>query len=253
MQDLKVAIVQCDLVWENIEENICQIGACLDTLEIAIDLVLLPEMFTTGFSMRAASLAKDSKEKGLQFLKQRAKEHLCVIAGSLIVEENGAFYNRLYYYYPDGSFDFYDKKYLFTLADEHSVFTPGNRRMFPVIKGWKLLPLICYDLRFPEWCRNDEAYDILIFHANWPEKRAQHWNSLLQARAIENVAYVLAVNRIGVDGKNLQYKGDSQFISPGALTTQKATDYKEEILYVTCSYNELMKTREMFPFLKDIC
>jgi omega-amidase len=252
MQDLKIALVQCELAWENIDENIRHIGTYLDTLEVAIDLVLLPEMFTTGFSMNAASLALESMDKGLSFLKQRAKEHFCVIAGSLIVEENGSFFNRLYYYYPDGRFEYYDKKHLFSLADEHLVFTAGTERVYPVIKGWKLLPLICYDLRFPEWCRNDEGYDLLVFHANWPEKRAMHWNALLEARSIENVSYVAAVNRVGEDGKNLYYNGDSQFISPGAHYTQKLSDGKEGILYATCSYDELKRIREMYPFLKDM-
>lgn len=250
MQDLKIALIQSFLHWENIDKNIQHFDLMLDTIEVDTDLILLPEMFTTGFSMNPSNYASESMEKGLKWMINKAKELNCIIGGSLMVYENNSYYNRLYYIDSNGILVKYDKKHLFTMGHENKSYSSGNTIVELKVKGWKIRPLICYDLRFPVWCRNSTNYDLLVFHANWPQRRITHWDILLQARAIENQCYVAACNRVGLDANNIEHNGSSQVISPIGEIIQKSLD-NEEIIYQRLSHKLLSETRKNLPFLAD--
>lgn len=250
MQTLKIALVQTGLVWENVEANLSHFEKLFEKIKVDIDLILLPEMFTTGFSMNPQKFAVESHSKGFEWMTLKANEHNCVVAGSMMVEDAGKFYNRLFYVFPDGKFIQYDKNHLFSMGGEHKSYSKGQASILVEVNGWKLKPLICYDLRFPETCRNNEEYDVLIFHANWPQRRIQHWDILLQARAIENLSYVVAVNRIGEDGNNINHNGSSQVIDPEGEILLISKD-EDKILYANLEKDLLTSTREKFPFLLD--
>lgn len=250
MQDLKIALIQSSLYWENIDKNIQHFDSLLDSIEVDTDLILLPEMFTTGFSMNPSKYASESQKKGIEWMINKAKELNCTIGGSLMVHENNTYYNRLYYIDNRGILAIYDKKHLFTMGNENLSYNAGSDMVEITVKGWKIRPLICYDLRFPVWCRNTTNYDILVFHANWPQRRIMHWDILLQSRAIENQCYVAACNRVGLDGNNIEHNGSSQFISPTGEVLQKSVN-KEEIIYQKLSHHLLMETRKNLPFLAD--
>ncbi|MFL5754547.1 MAG: nitrilase-related carbon-nitrogen hydrolase, partial [Bacteroidia bacterium] len=219
MSNLTITIVQSPLHWEAPDANLSMFNKKLDTITEATDLIVLPEMFTTGFAVEREHVAEEQEGKGLQWMRKKAKEKNCVITGSIAVKENGKLYNRLYWVEPDGNYKHYDKRHLFRMAKENNFFTPGERKIICELKGWKICPLICYDLRFPVWSRNkwtrEEGgesrditlkadYDVLIYVANWPEVRSFPWKSLLIARAIENQCYTIGVNRIGADGNNFK-------------------------------------------------
>lgn len=210
MQDLKVTLIQTNLHWENPQANIGMLEEKIWQIKDAPDLIILPEMFTTGFSMNAATLAEPMNLTTTRWMKQIAAQTKSVITGSFICKEKDNYYNRLLWVEPSGNLDYYDKRHLFRMAGEDKVFSAGGRLIIKEIKGWKICPLICYDLRFPVWSRNIEnAYDVLIYIANWPEPRRNAWKALLPARAIENLSYTIGLNRIGQDGKGLNYAGDS--------------------------------------------
>ena len=215
MQDLTVTLIQTALVWENIDANLRRFDDLLSGLRDTTDLIVLPEMFTTGFSMNAASLAQDMQGTAVAWLRRTARRFHAVVTGSIIIVEKGKYYNRLCWADPDGGLQTYDKKHLFRYAGEEKVYTAGDSRLLVEIKDWRIRPFICYDLMFPAWNRNmDNEYDLAVYIANWPEKRSEHWKTLLQARAIENQVYVVGVNRIGTDGHGLSYNGDSSIIDP---------------------------------------
>ena len=205
MQNLKVTVVQTSLHWEDKERNLELFNGLLSEIGEASDLIVLPEMFSTAFSMRPEALAEPMDGPGVEWMRQKAKEFGRVVCGSLIIVENGNYFNRLCWMRPDGSHETYDKRHLFRMAREHSHYTAGDRRLIVELNGWR----ICYDLRFPVWSRNRDDYDCLIYVANWPSRRASHWRNLLVARAIENQAYVIGVNRIGEDGNGVPHSGDS--------------------------------------------
>jgi len=209
---LRLTLVQSALIWEDKTANLQQFAERLKFLNGQTDLVILPEMFTTGFSMNAESLAEKMDGASVEWMAQEAKKLNAVVTGSLIIEEKGNFYNRLIWMRPDGSFEHYDKRHLFTLAKENDTYTAGTKKLIVEHKGFRICPLICYDLRFPVWSRNVEEYDLLIYVANWPDKRSQAWRSLLIARAIENQAYTVGVNRVGEDENGHQYRGDSMVV-----------------------------------------
>jgi omega-amidase len=250
MQDLKIALIQSFLHWEDIDKNIQHFDALLDSIELDTDLIILPEMFTTGFSMNPNQFALESMEKGIKWMLNKSIELNCIIGGSLMVQENNTFYNRLYYIDSNGILLKYDKKHLFTMGQENKSYSSGNKVVELNVKGWKIRPLICYDLRFPVWCRNNTNYDLLVFHANWPQRRIMHWDILLQARAIENQCYVAACNRVGLDANNIEHNGSSQVISPVGEIVQKTVN-KEEIIYQRLSYDLLKEIRKNLPFLAD--
>jgi omega-amidase len=212
--DLTVTLVQTPLHWQDAGANRRLLAEKFTRLEAPTDLIVLPEMFTTGFSMAAPQLAEAMDGPTLSWLAAQAHKHQAVITGSLIIADQGHYYNRLIWMRPDGHYDHYDKRHLFRMAGEHHTYAPGQQRLVVELKGWRICPLVCYDLRFPVWSRCQEDYDLLLYVANWPEKRSQAWKTLLQARAIENLAFVVGVNRTGEDGKGIAYAGDSVVHAP---------------------------------------
>ena len=251
MEDLKIALIQTTLVWENHSANLELMDKHLAKINAA-DLIVLPEMFTTGFSMEPARLAEKMNGKTMNWLTQKAKEKNAVITGSFIVEENGKYYNRLIWMKPNGSYENYDKRHLFRMAGENNQYHEGFKKLIVELKGWKICPLICYDLRFPVWSRNNQnEYDVLLYTANWPEARNFAWKSLLPARAIENQCYVVAVNRVGMDGKALHYSGDSVVLNFLGKPLTTANAGKEEIIEAILKFEDLEKFRKAFPASLD--
>ncbi len=251
MEPIKITVFQAYLFWENVEKNLQNLGLRLSALKEKTDLIILPEMFNTGFTMNVSKCAEKADGMTMRWLYDTAKKFECVVAGSLIIEEEGKYYNRFVWMSPDGSYVHYDKRHLFGMADEDTVFTPGNSRIMLQLKGWKICPMICYDLRFPVWSRNQEnGYDLLVYIASWPDKRSAHWRALIPARAIENQAFVIGVNRVGHDGNEVYYSGGSMCISPvGDVVYYKPED--EDLYTFTLQPKDLEKGREQFPFLKD--
>ncbi len=247
MQDLTITLLQSDLYWENPGANLAMFEEKIWRINGKTDLIILPEMFTTGFTMNAPALAEPMNLSAFKWMKQNAAQTGAAITGSVIIKDKGSYFNRLIWMQPDGKFFYYDKRHLFRMAEEQLVYTPGTEKLLVSWKGWNIRPLICYDLRFPVWSRNRKnEYDLLLYVANWPEARRLPWKTLLQARAIENLCYVAGVNRIGKDGKGIAYSGDSSIINPkGELLWQKETT--EEIVSYTLSKSELDSFRAKFP------
>jgi len=209
---MHITLIQTNLHWEDPIANRDMFSKKINALVGKTDLIVIPEMFTTGFSMRSHELAETMDGATVKWIKTEAKRVGAVITGSLIIKEEGNYFNRLLWASPEGNLDFYDKKHLFTLASEHKHFSAGTEKKIFKYKNWKICPLICYDLRFPVWSRNTENYDLLIYVASWPDRRREAWRALLRARAIENQCYVVGVNRVGTDGSQLSYAGDSTLI-----------------------------------------
>lgn len=251
MQDLNVTLIQADLHWEKIEANLEMFDDHIDAIKAPCDLIVLPEMFSTGFSMSAETLAEPMSGRAVAWMQAKARASKTVIAGSLIIAQSGNYHNRLVWARPDGSLATYDKKHLFRYADEDSVYTAGSERITLDLKGWRVRPFICYDLRFPIWCRNlDLAYDLALFVANWPARRSAHWRKLLVARAIENQSYVMGVNRVGIDGNGHAYDGASAIINPLGEAVFEAAD-KAVTHTATLSFQQLVDYRKAFPAWKD--
>lgn len=251
MQDLNVTLIQADLHWEKIEANLEMFDARIDAIAEPCDLIVLPEMFSTGFSMSAEALAEPMSGKAVAWMQAKARATKTVITGSLIIVQSGNYYNRLVWARPDGSLATYDKKHLFRYAGEESVYTAGSERITMDLNGWRVRPFICYDLRFPIWCRNlDLVYDLALFVANWPARRSAHWRKLLVARAIENQSYVLGVNRVGIDGNGHAYDGASAIINPLGEALFDAED-KAVTQAATLSSRQLVDYRKAFPAWKD--
>ena len=211
---IKISIIQSDIVWEDVNENLKRFSQKVSDLEDKTDIIVLPEMFTTGFSMKSKELAETMEGKTVSWLKDYSKKVNALIIASLIISENGEFYNRLICAFPDGKIEHYNKRHLFRMANENNYYSQGTKKLIIEYKGWRIRPLICYDLRFPVWSRNKNDYDLLVYIANWPERRNESWKTLLKARAIENQAFLVGVNRIGKDKNNVIYSGDSALISP---------------------------------------
>jgi predicted amidohydrolase len=251
MQDLNVALIQADLVWEDHAANLSRFDEHIAQIPAGVHLIVLPEMFTTGFSMHPNRLAQPMDGAAVDWMQVRSRETRADIAGSLIIEANGRFYNRLIWVQPDGHLLVYDKKHLFRHAGEEKVYTAGNAPVLVNCHGWKIRPFICYDLRFPIWTRNlDQAYDAAVFVANWPERRAPHWKALLRARAIENQCYVAGVNRVGIDGNGHRYSGDTCIIDPMGRRVA-AVSQQEAIIKETFSAATLHGYRQAFPAWMD--
>jgi omega-amidase len=251
MPDLNVTIIQTELAWQEIEENLSRMDARLDRIEGATDLVVLPEMFSSGFSMAAPQLAESMQGRAVQWMRAKAAALGADITGSLIIAEQGRYYNRLVWAKPEGAVQTYDKRHLFAYAGEERVYTAGQGRLVVELKGWRIRPFICYDLRFPIWCRNlDLVYDAALFVANWPAQRAPHWKTLLHARAIENQAYVIGVNRVGQDGRGLQHDGHSAIIAPTGEVLFEAVEV-ERSCTMELDRNLLERYRHEFPVWMD--
>lgn len=252
IQNLKITVFQAYLFWENIDKNLQNITLRLSGgVREKTDLIVLPEMFNTGFTMKAEELAEEMDGKTMQWLVKTAKDYECVVTGTLIIKENGNYYNRMIWMLPTGEYQHYDKHHLFGLGDEDKNFKPGNKQVIVELKGWKIRLAICYDLRFPVWLRNkNEEYDILLLVASWPDKRSSHWRTLIHARAIENQTYVIGVNRVGHDGNQVYHSGHSMCIDPyGNTVYYKPED--EDLYTFSINYPDLEKIRRQFPFLKD--
>jgi omega-amidase len=248
---LSITIIQSILHWEDPEANLRQFSEKIKSMSADTDLIILPEMFTTGFSMNAEILAEEKAGPTLHWMQNMAKENNSAITGSVIVKDRGHFYNRLYFVYPNGEYQEYDKKHTFTLAGEHKTYTAGKHKIVIDYKGWKICPLICYDLRFPVWARNLDEYDILIYVANWPDKRVAAWDALLKARAIENMCYCVGVNRVGLDGVGHEYTGHSAAYDVlGELISTSKWD-QEFIETVKFSKEHLLSNRKHLQFLND--
>lgn len=251
MENLQIAIIQSNILWEDIDGNLKKFSELISTINQPVDLIVLPEMFSTGFTMHSKTMAESMDGKTVNRLKTlAANTHTC-ITGSLIIEEEGSFFNRLVWVSPEGNISFYDKRHLFRMAKEHDHYTAGHKKLIVELKGWKICPLICYDLRFPVWARNKEDYDLLIFVANWPSPRKKAWQILLQARAIENLAYVIGVNRVGEDGNNFEFSGNSAVLDPKGDVISEIPEGEESMKIVSLSYNDLLLFREKFPAWMD--
>ena len=250
-KELKVALIQADLVWENPHENRTRFEHTINSISDTVDVIVLPEMFTTGFTMNAVKLAETMQGTTVLWMQKIAKEKNATILGSIIIKENNAFYNRLLFVFPEGKIETYDKRHTFTLAGEDKMFSAGKSKAIISYKGWKICPLICYDLRFPIWVRNTHNYDVLIYVANWPTPRITAWNALLKARAIENMSYTIGVNRVGEDANEHLYSGHSAGYDCLGNELCKS-ELKEEILIITLDKESQQKTRKKFGFLDDM-
>ncbi|MEO6168071.1 MAG: amidohydrolase [Chitinophagales bacterium] len=248
--DLHITFIQTALHWENPVANLAMFSEKIFSVQEPADLFLLPEMFSTGFSMQPEQFADTMDGIAVQWMKQTANIKNAVICGSVMMKEHDKYYNRLIWMRPDGSCECYDKRHLFGLGEEHEHYTAGNKKLIVELKGWKILPLICYDLRFPVWSRNAEAYDILFYVANWPERRIQAWKTLLEARAIENQCYVIGVNRVGNDGNDIYHSGESSLIDPKGEVLIRESHHEQTYTF-SLSYHHLNQIRETLPFLKD--
>ena len=248
--DLELALIQTELAWQDPQANRAHFAALLEQARGA-DLVVLPEMFSTGFSMHSAELAEPEDGSTVQWLREQAQRIGAVVTGSLIIQAaDGSYRNRLLWARPDGSLAHYDKRHLFRMAGEHKHYSAGEEQVLLELNGWRVRPLICYDLRFPVWSRDPATTDLLLYIANWPAARRNHWNRLLPARAIENLCYVAAVNRIGEDGNGHPYSGDSQVLDFQG-DTLLAPGEASGVFRVTLKAAELAAYRERFPADRD--
>jgi omega-amidase len=249
--ELKIIGIQADLVWENPKQNITFFEEKIAPLENDVDLIVLPEMFTTGFTMNPEKVAEKMNGFSVSWMQKIAKEKQTAICGSLVISDFNKFYNRFVFVHPSGEIETYNKKHSFTLAGENKVYTSGTKKIIIEYKGWKICPLICYDLRFPVWARNTENYDLLIYIANWPVARVSAWDTLLKARAIENMSYVVGVNRTGKDANNYEYTGNSLLID--YLGNELSSLEKNEFGIVTATFvkSDQDKIRKKLGFLTD--
>lgn len=248
MENLKITIIQPDIVWENAAANLLKYSKLLNEVHNT-DLIILPEMFTTGFSMHPEVLKEPMNGPSVGWMKKIAKEKHSAVLGSLIIHYAGKTLNRAIWVNPDGSVQTYDKHHLYTMGQEQLHYSAGTTRTIVEYKGWKFCPLICYDLRFPVWARNTEDYDVLIYMANWPSPRHHVWKNLLAARAIENQCYCVGVNRCGSDGSGLDYLGNSALVSPKGFADFLGE--KEQLKTFEISYSQLHDFRKSFPLLTD--
>ena len=280
MSSLTITTIQTELKWEDKTANLRHFEAKIESLREPAELVILPEMFSTGFSMQPERLAETMDGPTVHWMREMATRKKIILTGSVIIEENGHYFNRLIWMLPNGQYGHYDKRHRFAYAGEDAQYTAGGKRLVASVKGWRVLPLVCYDLRFPVWSRQNPArlpekpgtlsaettegstpassgaetpdleYDLLLYVANWPESRSHAWKTLLQARAIENQCYVAGVNRIGHDGHDIYHNGDSMIIGPMGETLYHA-GANDETFTLTLQKDDLTKVRQRFPFWRD--
>ncbi|WP_309607598.1 nitrilase family protein [Flavobacterium sp.] len=247
---MKIAIIQTQLFWENPSENRKHFEQKINSISENIDLIVLTEMFTSGFTMNPEIVAETMSGESIQLLESLAKAKNCAITGSLVIAENNNFYNRMIFVSPDRNIEFYDKKHLFTLAGENKVYTAGNQKKIVEFRDFKICLQICYDLRFPVFARNIEDYDLIIYVANWPKPRINAWDILLKARAVENMCFVIGANRIGVDENKNEYTGHSQAIDFLGNVLFKP-EANEGVFITTLDKNAMNETRQKLGFLND--
>jgi len=247
---MKVALVQSNLYWEDIAKNRNNFESKIKQIDSEIDLIVLPEMFSTGFTMNAAAIAESMQGETILWMQSVAKENNCAITGSLVIEENNQYYNRMLFVFPSGEIQYYDKRHLFTLAGEDQTYTGGTQKVIVTYLEWKICLQVCYDLRFPVFARNVENYDLILYVANWPTVRTNAWDILLKARAVENLSYVVGVNRTGQDANDYDYIGHSQvvdYLGNYILEPQET----EDIFMVELDKSILLETRKKLNFLND--
>lgn len=247
---MKIALLQTFLTWENPIENRSHLAQKITGFMEDVDVIVLPEMFSSGFTMNPQKVAETMQGETILWMQHMAKAKNCAITGSLVITENGNFYNRLVFVFPTGEIQHYDKRHLFTLAGEDKVYTSGTQKLIVNYKGFKICPLVCYDLRFPVFARNVEDYDVLLYVANWPKPRINAWDILLKARAVENMCYTIGVNRIGTDANKHDYSGHSQavdFLGNYILEPQES----EGVFIVALNKEQLLETRKKLAFLTD--
>ncbi|HMX37239.1 MAG TPA: amidohydrolase [Ferruginibacter sp.] len=267
MSTLTVTTIQTNLHWEEKSANLRMLEEKIAAIEERTELVVLPEMFSTGFSMKPSELAEDMEGETMAWMKRVSRENGIVLTGSFIATENAGYYNRLVWMLPNGQYGYYDKRHLFGYAGEDKHYQAGNKRLIASVNGWKINLQVCYDLRFPVWARNrvldpdqnragapasttSPEYDLLVYVANWPERRSHAWKTLLCARAIENQCYVIGVNRVGSDGNNIYHSGNSLVIDPLGQVLYHMAD-QEDVSTITLQKEKLEEVREKFPFWKD--
>lgn len=247
---MKIALIQSDLYWEDASKNKKNFESIINEIDSSINLIVLPEMFSTGFTMNASEVAETMQGETVLWMQNLAKQKNCALTGSLIITENGNYYNRMLFVFPSGEMQQYDKRHLFSLAGEDKFYTGGTQKVIVDYLDWKICLQICYDLRFPVFARNVENYDLLLYVANWPKVRTNAWDSLLKARAIENLSYVVGVNRIGLDANNYEHIGHSQvvdFLGNYILQPQET----ENVFVVELDKNVMLETRKKLDFLSD--
>ena len=247
---MEIILIQAPLIWENPQSNRDYFETKLRQITSVVNLIVLPEMFTSGFTMNPERVAESMDGVTILWLQALAKANNCAITGSLVITEDGNFYNRLVFVFPSGTVEYYDKRHLFTLAGEDNEYISGNQKLVVNYLGWKICPLICYDLRFPAFSRNQEEYDLLLYVASWPKVRTNAWDALLKARAIENMSYTIGVNRIGIDGNGYEYLGHSQvvdFLGDYVLQPEEV----EGLFTVSLNKDKMIEMRQKLGFLND--
>ncbi len=261
MPTLSITTIQSNLVWEDKAANLRLLEQMINSIKEKTEIVVLPEMFNTGFSMKPEVFAETMDGESVEWMKRVSRENGIVLTGSLMIEEAGNYYNRLVWMLPNEQYGYYDKRHLFAFGEEDKHYKPGNKRLIASVKGWKINLMVCYDLRFPVWARQtplsagrgdggEVEYDVLIYVANWPERRSHAWKTLLCARAIENQCYVVGVNRVGSDANNIYYSGNSLVIDPlGQVLYHMADD--EDVNTIVLQKEMLEDVRSKFPFWKD--
>jgi len=255
MSILTITIIQSNLLWEEKSANLQMFEKKISGIDEKTEIVVLPEMFSTGFSMQPELLAETMEGETVQWMKKVSRANNIILTGSIIIEEDRKYFNRLVWMLPNGQYGQYDKRHLFAYTEEDKHYNPGNKRLIASVKGWKMNLQVCYDLRFPVWARQhakekNPEYDVLIYVANWPERRSHAWKTLLCARAIENQCYVIGVNRVGSDGNNIYHSGNSLVIDPLGQVLYHMAD-EEDIFTITLQKEKLEEVREKFPFWKD--
>lgn len=255
MSPLTISLIQTNLFWEDKKANLQMLSEKINSIKDKTEIVILPEMFSTGFSMKPELLAEKMNGETVEWMKNISAAKKIILTGSLIIEEDGKYFNRLIWMLPNGEYGIYDKRHLFAFGDEHNHYSAGNKKLIASVKGWKINLQVCYDLRFPVWTRQapeqlENKYDLLINVASWPEKRSIAWKTLLRARAIENQCFVIGVNRVGEDGNKIAYDGESCIIDPlGEIIYEKQS--AEDIFTYTLQKEKITETRAKFPFWKD--
>jgi len=247
---MKIALIQSDLYWEDPSENRKNFESKINQIDSEVNLIVLPEMFSTGFTMNASEVAETMQGETVLWMQHVAKQRKCALTGSLIITENNQFYNRMLFVFPSGEIRHYDKRHLFSLAGEDRTYTSGKEKVIVEYLGWKICLQVCYDLRFPVFVRNIENYDLILYVANWPKVRTNAWDILLKARAVENLSYVVGVNRIGLDANNYEHIGHSQvvdFLGNYILEPQES----ETTFIVELDKNVMLETRKKLDFLND--
>lgn len=248
---LNVVLIQANIIWQKSADNLLNYSKKINEIKGGVDLIILPEMFTTGFSMEPQKNAETMSGKTVQWMQNISKKYDAAIAGSLIIQDGENYYNRFLFVHPSGEINYYNKRHLFTLAGEDKVYTSGKNTLIVNYKGWKICPFVCYDLRFPVWSRNVENYDLLLYVANWPKPRINAWDTLLTARAIENMSYVIGVNRVGKDANSLEYNGHSAVYNCLGEQLANALTNEEDVVSFSIDKNQLEETRKNLRFLND--